>query len=184
MENKTPGRLNDSFKHWYLFLILGCIFLLLGIWIFLTPVAAYLTLAIFFAVSFLITGILEISYALSNRGTSHTWGWSLAGGIFDLLIGLLLVLQPRISMLVLPYYIGFGILLRSLLGIAWSLFLKGRQVKGWGNLMVIGILGVLFAFIALWNPLFAGFTIVFYTGIAFLMVGIFYVYLSLKLRKL
>ncbi len=52
MENKTPEPLNGSFKHWYLFLILGCIFLLLGIWIFLTPVEAYLTLAIFFAVGF------------------------------------------------------------------------------------------------------------------------------------
>jgi uncharacterized membrane protein HdeD (DUF308 family) len=137
-----------------------------------------------FSFSFLITGILEIIHALSNRKRSHAWGWSLAEGIFDLLIGLLLISNPKISMTILVYYIGFGILLRSLLTIAWSLLLKSEQVKDWSNLLIIGILGALFAFTAMWKPLFAGLTIVIYTGVAFLLVGIYYIYLSLKLKKI
>lgn len=70
------------------------------------------------------------------------------------------------------------------MAIGWALELKRLQVLDWGNFLGIGILGSLFAFIILWNPLFAGMTLALYTGIAFLLVGLFQIYHAWRLRKI
>ena len=62
--------------------------------------------------------------------------------------------------------------------------LKKYGVLDWGNLLAIGILGLIFSFILLWNPLFAGFTIVFWTGLALITIGGYGIYFSLTLKKL
>ena len=104
-------------------------------------------------------------------------------GVIDFAIGALLVSQPAISMIVLPFYIGFAILFRSMLAIGWAIEIRRQATQNWGYLLVVGILGVIFSLIMIWNPVFAGMTIVFYTGWAFIVIGAFNVYLAFKLRK-
>ena len=180
MENN----LRQTVKNWYLILILGIILIFVGIWVFNTPVLSYATLSILFAAAFLVTGILEIAYVISNSKEMEKWGWSLVSGIIDLLIGILLMALPATAMMFLAFYVGFGILFRSTLAIGRSIDLKRWHIAGWGYLLLIGILGLIFSFILIWNPIFAGLTIVFYTGMSFIMIGIFQVFLSFKLRKL
>ncbi len=170
-------------SYWYLPLLLGILFIALGIWVLFTPLESFLALAIFFAVTFLISGILEIVYAISNRRSLNKWGWSLAVGIVDLIIGIILVSTPAISMVVLPLYVGFGVLFRATLAIGWAFELKRREVPNWGWFLAVGLLGVLFALVMLWNPLFGGLTIVIYTGVALISIGVFQVFLSLRLKK-
>lgn len=184
MEDSILTSVKSSIKHWYLLLILGIVLILVGIWVFNTPVASYVTLSILFALTFLFTGIIELSYAIGNQKTSENWGWNLIGGIIDVVIGMMLLSQPQISMIILPLYVGFAILFRSIMAIGWSIDLKKRSVKSWSNLLIIGILGVIFALIMLWNPVFAGMTIVFYTAFAFILIGVFQVFLSFKLKNL
>ena len=50
--------------------------------------------------------------------------------------------------------------------------------------MLLGILGLLFSFILIWNPLFAAITIVVWTGLAFIATGIFSVLISFRLKRL
>jgi uncharacterized membrane protein HdeD (DUF308 family) len=180
MENQIQG----IARNWYWELIMGILFIAVGVWVFMTPVSSYVALSIFFAVTFLVTGIMQISFAVSNRKHMEGWGWSLAGGIVDTLVGLLLVSTPAFSMAVLPFYIGFALLFRSSLAIGLSFDLGKWRVPDWGWLLLIGIVGVILAFIMIWNPVFAGLTIVAYTAMAFLAIGIFQVYLSFRLKKL
>lgn len=181
-ESMHPAR-SRATSHWYLPLLLGILFIALGVWVLVTPLESFLALAIFFAVTFLISGVLEIVYAISNRHSINKWGWSLAVGIVDLVIGIILVSTPALSMVVLPLYVGLGVLFRATLAVGWAFELKRREVPNWGWLLVIGILGLLFALIMLWNPLFGGLTIVIYTGLALISIGLFQVFLSLRLKK-
>ncbi len=50
--------------------------------------------------------------------------------------------------------------------------------------MIVAVFGLLLSFILIWNPLFAGLTIVTWTGIALISGGIYSIYLSFKLKKL
>jgi len=143
-----------------------------------------LALSFLFAISFIVTGVSEIIFALSNKEELDNWGWVLFFGSVSLLMGILMVANPEISMITLPFYVGFLLMFRSIAGISFALDLKNYKVLDWGNLMIIAVLGLFFSFILIWNPLFAGMSIVIWTGLALLFAGCYGVYLALKLKKL
>ena len=174
----------NSVKHWYVLLIIGIIFLGVGIVVFLTPIESYLTLSIIFSVSFLLAGLLEIIFSISNRKELEGWGWHLALGILTLLVGIMLVDNPAITMVTLPFFVGFVVLFRSIMAISTSMELRNYYVLDWGYLFGLGILGTIFSFMLLFNPSFAGFSLVIWTGLSLLILGIYSIYLSLKLKKL
>lgn len=184
METEPLKTAKKSADGWFLLLILGIIFVIVGIWVWATPLASFIALSMLFAIAFLVTGILEIIYAVNNTKRQEGWGWSLATGIFDLLIGIILVSRPDISMVALPFYVGFVLFFRSILAISWSIELSKFSANNWGLLLILGILGIIFSFIMLWNPLFGGMTIVLYTGLAFFMVGLAQIFLSFRLNKI
>ena len=184
MNFKFFKTIRNAIKYWYLPLLFGLFFVAIGIWVFKTPLESYLTLAFLFSISFIVSGLFEIVFSISNKDDLDNWGWTLTTGILTLLMGVLLVMNPGISMLTLPYYVGFVIMFRSIGAISLSLDLKSYGVLDWGTLMGIGILGVLFAFILLWNPLFAGMSVVIWTALAFIIAGIYNIYFSFKLKKL
>jgi uncharacterized membrane protein HdeD (DUF308 family) len=174
----------NTVKYWYIPLIVGLIFIGIGVYTIISPLKSYLALSILFSLSFLFSGISEIIFSISNRKEIDNWGWTLTFGILTFLLGVLLVMNPVISITTLPIYVGFVMLFRSIMGISYALELKNYGVLDWGNLMVLGILGLIFSFVLIWNPLFAGMTIVFWTGLAIISGGAFSVYLSFKLKKI
>jgi len=184
MFNEAIESIKDTIKHWYLPLILGILFIIVGIWAIITPAATYLSLAILFSVTFFVIGVLEIIFSISHRKQLDGWGWSLASGILSSIIGVLLMIYPQISIITLPLFVGFVVLFHSSMAIAWSIELKKYKVSNWGWLLFAGILGVIFSFILLMNPLFAGLTVAVLTGIALITIGIFHIHFSIELKKL
>lgn len=173
----------NSVKHWYLPLITGLIFIGVGLYAFAQPAGSYVALAFVFSISFIIAGIMDIIFAVSNREELEGWGWDLALGLMTLLVGIVLIRHPEISMLTLPLFVGFTVLFRSAMAIGNSLELKKYYINEWGTLMAIGILGMIFSFILIFNPVLAGLSIVIWTGLAFIFIGAYSIYLSLRLKK-
>ncbi len=184
MEKQYLKKVNSAIKHWYIPLIVGLIFIVVGIWVFATPLKSYLTLSLLFSLAFLISGICEIVFSISNRKEIEDWGWTLIFGIATMLIGILLLIRPEVTIITLPLIVGFLLLFRSIGGVSFALDLKDYGVLDWGYLMVVGILGIIFSFVLIWNPAFAGITVVVMTGITLIVCGIFSIYLSLRIRDL
>jgi uncharacterized membrane protein HdeD (DUF308 family) len=172
-----------SIKHWYLPLLIGLVLLLLGVYVFITPLASYLALSLIFSISFLVSGILEIAFSIANRKELNSWGWYLAGGILYTLFGLILVSRPEISIATLPFVVGFFLLFKSANALAWAFDLKNMGVPGWGNIAIVAVLCLIFSFILLWNPIFAGISLVVWTGLAFVFAGFASILLSIQLKK-
>ncbi|OQC44812.1 MAG: acid-resistance membrane protein [Bacteroidetes bacterium ADurb.Bin028] len=179
---KTFKKMEKNIKRWYLMLIVGIVFIILGIWTIATPLNAYVALSIVFALGFLISGIVELVFALYNK--HQNWGWSLALGILTTVVGVLLLIYPEAPMLTLPIYVGLTLLFRSISGMVTAYDMKQYGILDWGTLMVTAILGLIFSFILLWNPVFAGVSVVVWTAVAFVIIGAYTVYFSFKLRKL
>lgn len=175
-------KIETAIKRWYLPLIAGILLIILGIWTIATPLKSYAALSIVFAVGFLVSGAFEVAFAIANR--QKAWGWSLALGILSIIVGLLLVANPGVSMATLPYYVGFTLLFRSISGIASAYEMKQYGILDWGTLMVTAVLGVIFSFILLWNPFFAGVNVVAWTALAFITIGGFMIYYATRLKKL
>ena len=184
MESTILETAKSSAKNWWLSLIVGVLFIIVGIWIFRTPVASYMSLSLLFSISIFISGIFGIIFAISNRNRMEGWGWYLAGGILDLVVGILFVSHPLMTMTIIPFYVGFWVLFRGVLGIGLSFQLKHFGVPNWGWLLLFGILTLLFSFLLLMNPAFAILSIVYMTGIAFIVMGVFRMILAFELRRI
>lgn len=98
--------IEHSVKNWWMSLILGILYIGVAICLMFAPLSSYVALSIVFSISMLISGILEILFAISNKHVS-SWGWYLAGGIIDLIIGIYLVAYPMVSMEIIPFLIAF-----------------------------------------------------------------------------
>lgn len=183
MPTSFLGVVRNAVKYWYLPLIIGILFIATGIWTFTSPLESYLALSFVFSLSFIFSGFLEAFYAISNRETLENWGWSLAMGIFTLIVGILLFNHPGVTMLTMALYVGFLVLFRSAGAIGLAFDLRNYKDSNWGMLMFIGVLSFIFSIILIWNPALGGMTIVFWTGLMFLGIGIFNVVLAFRLRK-
>jgi uncharacterized membrane protein HdeD (DUF308 family) len=84
----------NTVKHWYIPLIVGLIFIGIGIYTLISPLESYLALSIIFSLSFLFSGLAEIIFSISNRNEIDNWGWTLAFGILTFLLGVLLIVRP------------------------------------------------------------------------------------------
>ncbi|CAN1489015.1 HdeD Uncharacterized conserved protein [Flavobacteriaceae bacterium] len=178
------NQLSKTIKHWYIPMIIGILFVLFGIYIFTTPLETYVTLSVFFSFSFIVSGIFDIYFSIQNKDSLPGWGWYLVSGLLTLVIGVYLISNPLTSLTVLPFFVGFTMLFRSFQLLGYSFDLRNLKILKWGNLAIISVLGIIFAFILISNPLFAGFSIVIVTALTFLSVGISSVILSFNLKKI
>lgn len=174
---------NSTVKHWYLPLIIGILFIVFGFYIFTVPLESYIALSAVFAISFVISGVLEIYFSVANRKELEGWGWYLAGGILDLVVGIILWTNPAVSMATLPFFVAFVLLFKSAQGLGFAYDLKNYGVMNWGNIAVWSVLGIILATILLFNPVIAGISIVTFTGVAFILLGIQLISVSFSLKK-
>lgn len=184
METLLLKSIKHAVKYWYIPLLVGLLFVIVSIIVFASPLSSLVTLSILFALSFLFGGLAETGFSIANRRQMENWGWSLAFGIITLAVGILLLLNTALSITALAIYIGFVILFRSIAAISFSLDIKKYGGRQWAGLLVFGIIGTVFSFILLWNPLFAGMSVVILIGLSFLFGGLFSIFFAFQLRKL
>lgn len=173
-----------SIKNWWISILVGILYILAGVWVMRTPLESYISLSIIFSVFIFISGIFQIVFSISNRDEMNGWGWYLTGGILDLIIGILLITHPLMTMAILPLYIGFWLLFQSILSIGLSFQLKSARVPRWGWLLFWSIVTLLFSFLLLANPIFAGLSIVYMTAFALITAGIFRIFLGIDLKRI
>ncbi len=184
MDSLFINSIKNSIKHWYIPLIVGILFIVVSVVAFTSPLGSLLTLSLLFSLSLIFGGLSEVVFSVVNRNQMSNWGWSMVFGIITMIVGFLLFSNPAISIISLSFYVGFIILFRSISAISFALDIKKYGSKSWGGLLVLGILGAIFSFLLLWNPIFAGLSVVILIALSFLSAGLFSIYYSLQLRKI
>ena len=171
-----------SLHYNWTYISLGVLFIIVAGFVFSRPVSSYLALVVYFALTFFISGALRSIFAVTNREVLNNWGWYLAGGLFDVLLGILLFARLDMAALFLPYYVGFFLMISSISVISKASDLKIFTGGSSGGVMFLGVLGLIFSLILLLNPILGIGTIVAWTALGFLTGGIFYIYLGTKLK--
>jgi len=178
------SEIRQVIRYWWIFPTSGTLLILFGAIVFAYSAAAYAGLTIYFEIAFVVNGVLEIVFALSNFRSMHGWGWHMAGGIFDLLVGVLLVSNPILAAVSLPFFAGFWLLFRSVSIIGRVFDLTTMPWSERSLLLVLGAAGLIFSFMILYNPVLGALTLITWTALALFTIGVFYIYLGLHLRKL
>ncbi len=171
-------------KNWWLMLLLGILFLLVGIIAVGYPTPSLVFLTTFFSVSFFILGIFEIAFSVSNTHTSN-WGWYFVGGLLDLLIGIILISSNIITQMgILAFFIGFWLMFKGASLIGHSFDLKNIGIKNWGWLLILGILELIVSIIIIFYPPVALAALLIWVSISLVFLGIYYIGLSFSLKNI
>ena len=173
-----------AIKNWWLSLLLGVLYIAIAIWLLFNPLASYMALSVVFAVFMFVSGLFEIIFSVTNKDNLSSWGWYLAGGIIDLLLGLILIASPGLSMAVLPFILAFWLMFRGISGIGFSLDIRRYGSGNWGWYLFIAIIAILCSLGIIWVPAAGALTFVFMTAYAFILFGIFRLVIAFELRKL
>ncbi|WP_316766443.1 HdeD family acid-resistance protein [Pedobacter frigiditerrae] len=171
-------------KYWWLLYASGVLFVFLGSWIIVSPQKSYLFLSLLLAIGLLTTGLFESLYSIFHIRKIKDWGWIFIGGLIDAILGVYLLNYPLIAIILMPFVIGIWMLFRAFMTVSSSIALKTIGVKGWLWLLVTSMVLILPSILILINPFAELINIVFITGIAFVLSGIFRIIFSQRLKSL
>lgn len=138
--------MEDILKHWWLLLVGGLLFLVLGFVSLAYPMTALLSVALYIGLIALATGIMSLAFAFSNMSAGG-WGWRLFEGIVDVLFGLVMLIHPMISAALIPVIIGIWVFIRGLMYLIDALSWRRNRSRDWSGYAVIGVLLMVFGFL-------------------------------------
>jgi hypothetical protein len=170
-------------KNWWLFLVSGLFFVAAGVAIYAEPANGYVSLSILFSIMMVTSGFSQIFFASSNSGILKGWGWVLVSGIIDLALGTYLLIYPAVTMVTLPYFVGFWLIIRSFYLMGTSFDLRNLGVAGWGWLLFGGILLLIFGGVIVYYPAAGVVSIIAFSGSAFIVGGFLNIYLAFQLKN-
>lgn len=172
-------------RHWWMLLVTGLLLVAGGIVVFCNPVESYLTLSVMFGVLMLITGIVELVVAGTSRNYFAMRGYSIIGGICDLLLGILLCCYPGMTLVLLPVMLGVYMLYHSFMMIGFGSDLQSFRVPGAGWSIAMGVLLLLLSIFVLINPFSVGIgAVIILTGVSMLLLGAAFIAGAFRLKDI
>jgi len=164
-------------------ILFGVIFIALGLWIFLAPEESYTLLTKLIGVILLVSGTTQLLFSISNRGWIPGWGFSLFGGAIDLVLGVVLVINPEILLKVVALFVGIWLIVSGI-----NLLVRAREARKvgagyWKWELGLGITYLALAVIFLWHPMILGITIAIWSALAFIILGIFRIAWTIRLKR-
>ncbi|MDR0866383.1 MAG: HdeD family acid-resistance protein [Candidatus Symbiothrix sp.] len=177
-------RLESKVKNWWISLLIGILFIVASLLLFFNPSESYVAIAFAFAVLMIVVGIFEIIFSLSNKNILPGWGWYLALGILDLVLGFFLLVYPALSEAIIPYLLAFWMMFRGFSIIGYSLDLQQFGNRTWGWYLALGILSIVCAIGVIFFPAAGAFSVVYILAFIFLFLGIARILLAFELKNL
>lgn len=166
-----------SIRHWWVFLIRGLLFIIVGAYLAASPVSGYLALSFLFGLVILLAGVAELLRAYQDHGTGNR-GWHLFAGLIDLLLGLILMSHLAASMVILRIIVGFYFLFKGITVLTF----RRTPISAWW--MIFGALIILLFVILIWfNPVFGTASVLMFTSLAFIVTGVLNIMLGLRMRR-
>ena len=162
-----------AIRNWWLVVALGVLMLAVGVAVFVFPDISYWAMSLIFAVLMLISGLSYIWLAATNQRGVVGRGWVMAGGIIELLLGVILTAAPGITAMTLPLFLGFWLLIRSFALMGVGADMSSIRIRGSGWTMFSGVVLMLFAIIIVMQPLYFGVDVVIgWVGATLVLFGI------------
>jgi uncharacterized membrane protein HdeD (DUF308 family) len=167
-------------RNWWLFLILGVLWILFGMFVLSYNVGSLLALAIFAGVTFIMTGINQI---LSFGRVEGGWRWLyLVGGVLSILAGIIAFVWPGRTLLVISVVLAWFLVFKGIVDIIAAFSNHGRP--WWWMTLILGILELL---LGIWAAGYPGRSLIVFVnlvGIYAIFYGFTEVFAAFDLRGL
>ena len=171
-------------KNWWWFLIMGLLFIATGVIIYARPAEGYVGLSVLFSIVMMSSGISQIFFSTGNSSTLKGWGWIFVSGLIDLALGTYLFVYPVVTMVTLPYFVGFWLVFRAFSVMGFSFDLKNLNVSGWGWLLFGGLVTLVCGGLIIYYPAAGVVGIIAVSGSALILAGVLHIYAAFQLKSL
>jgi len=168
--------IDRSIRHWWVFLIRGILFILVGIYMIFSPLASFIALGFLFGLMILLAGISEL-LNVPRGNSSGGRSWHLALGIIEILFGIVLMSHVATSVAILRILVGISFIFRGV-----TLFNVSRSMHTSWVPRLGGVLIVMFGLLILFDVAFGSITVILFVAIAFIITGIFNAWLGYNMK--
>jgi uncharacterized membrane protein HdeD (DUF308 family) len=170
-------------RSWRMLALRGTIAVLFGVLAVALPVLTLLWLAALFAVYALFTGVVSIYGAIKNRNSDDKWWLLLLLGLVSLSAGVIAILHPDLTALVLVLVMGANALVTGMLDIAIAIRLR-KAIQGVWMLILAGIVAIVFGVLVLLFPGAGALALVWLVSFYAIVTGVLLLALAFRVRSL
>lgn len=160
---------------WFV-LLLGIIAILFGVLFFVYPIQTLTLLATVLGIYWLANGIVVL---LSLSGDKTGWGWKMLIGILGILAGVIVLIYPFYSAVLIPTIYAIIIGVEGLI-IGAIYLVQGFSGGSWGT-AILGVLSIIFGLILVAHPFIAALALVLLLAGLAVVGGIAAVILALRM---
>jgi uncharacterized membrane protein HdeD (DUF308 family) len=132
---------------WWMILIRGIFGVIFGIIALVWPGITVVALVFLFGIYSIADGLITIVRAIRDREHLSSWGWWLFTGVVSVGAGIVALVWPGITALVLLYIIAFYAIMFGIFGIVGAFKMKALPGSSWGWLLAASVLAVIFGLI-------------------------------------
>ena len=164
-------------------IVMGIIYLILGILCFITPVFTANVFTYIIAAAILLAGIwMIVSYLVSQGEDSFIKksGWSLAFGILTVILALILMFKPDFANVVMASIFGAWVIIAGIARIFEAFALKDIG-SSWGFVLALGILTLILGIFLVCHPLITFVAIGIFIALSLLFEGINFIIMGCSL---
>ena len=177
--NATAQELAAISRRWWTLLVIGVATIVAGTIILYTDWSLS-DLAVFVGALLVFRGFMTL-FSLPVDGSSA--GWSIAAGLLEIAVGVMVWAWPGPTLLVIAYAIGWYVLFSGIFTIAGSI--SGRDVLPyWGWMLAFGIIEVALAFWLLGQPGITLVAAVLALGLWCIVYGVIEIILGFEVKRL
>ena len=178
-------RAMEPVKHWWMYLIIGVLALILGVFMLINPAITYEMMTLLLGLALLIFGVIEMIVGIFSRNIFVSRAAVIIGAVLNIVLGILLAANPGIAALTLPLILGMWMLYQSFMIISYASDLKNFKVKGYGLTLFCGIVLLVLAMLILLRPMTLGIvTVAAYIAISFIIYGLSEIVSAFRLKAI
>lgn len=170
-----------SRTEWIWFMITGILLCLLGVMVLSSPFVFGVGATIAMGVLLIIGSVVQIYHAVKERSKPGFW-FSLITGLLMGIIGVLVIMHPMISMLMLTLILISYLVIQGFFKAIYAFQL--RPLQGWGWVLFSGIISsILGIFLLFQFPVSALYVLGIFLGIDLIMLGISEIAVAITWRR-
>ena len=171
-------------RYWWALLSLGIAIVVVGVMIFVNPQGSYLGMTLAFGIVILVSGIMQLAMSITEKYLPGR-GWLIAGAVIEIILGIILLCNPALSAVTLPFFLAFWLLFRGFNLIGFASDMRALKVSGMGWTIAAAILLIICALLILFSPMVIGTAaVVTLVGIGFLLAGLAVIVFSFQLLSI
>ena len=167
-------------QNWWAIVLRGIFAVLFGLGTFFWPGITLAVLVLLYGGYLFIDGVLAVLWSLMRRQGSFSWGVFLAG-LASLAAGVLTLLLPGVTAILLLYLIAVWAIVRGIFEILAAFHLR-RELRNEWLLALNGVLSVLFGVVLIVAPGAGALAVLWLIGSFAIVVGILMIALGFRLK--